>query len=153
MPNFSSILDRKPDEIEEPKPFPVGWYLVILQGQPQKGESSQKKTEYWDFPCKILAPQEGVSQEEIEKFGGVQGKELKGRSGLRYYVTEESAYRLKEFLIDHLAIDPTASDGSTKTMRMLMAEAPGKQCLVEIRHNPSQDGKRLYSEVNATARV
>jgi hypothetical protein len=148
MPNFSSILDRKASTIEEPKPFPVGTYLVLLQGQPIRGESSQKKTEYWDFPSKILQPQSDVSQEEIEKFGGVQGKELKGRGGLRFYITEESAYRMKEFLTEHLGIDE-----GEKTMREMLAEAPGKQVYVTISHQPSDDGKRIYSQVVSTARV
>jgi len=153
MPNFSSILDRKASEIEEPKPFPVGTYLVLLQGQPQRGESSQKKTEFWDFPAKVLQPQGDVSQSEIEAFGGVQGKDLKGNGGLRYYVTEESAYRLKEFLLDHLGISESGSNGAEKTMREMMAEAPGKQVYVTIAHQPSDDGRRIYSRVASTARV
>jgi len=148
MPNFSSILDRKASEIEEPKPIPVGTYLVLLQGQAVRGESTVKKTEYWDFPAKILQPQSDVSQAEIERFGGVQGKDLRGNGGLRYYVTEESAYRLKEFLVDHLGI---SDEG--KTIREMMAEAPGKQVYVTISHQPSDDGKRVYSRVAQTARV
>jgi len=153
MPNFSSILDRKSSEVEEPKALPVGTYLVILQGQYQMGQSSVKKTDFIFFPSKILAAQEDVSQSEIEAFGGVQGKELKGRQGLQFYLTEESAYRLKEFLVDHLGIAPTNPDGSEKSMKEMCMEAPGKQVLAVVSHQPSDDGKRIFGNLAKTMRV
>lgn len=153
MPNFSSILDRKPSEIEEPKAIPVGTYLVLLQGQYQTGESSQKKTPFVFFPSKILQAQEDVSQDEINAFGGVQGKELKGRQGLLFYLTDESVYRLKEFLIDHLGIEPTDGAGNERSIKEILADASGKQVLVQITHQPSPDGKRLFGQVSATMKV
>lgn len=148
MANFSSILDRKAHEIEEPKAFPVGTYLVLLQGQYQTGESSVKKTPFVFFPAKVLMAQEDVSQSEVEAFGGVQGKELKGRQGLQFYLTDESAYRLKEFLVDHLGIEP-----GDKSLKEMMTEAPGKQVLVTISHQPSDDGKRIFGQVAKTMKV
>lgn len=152
-PNFSSILDRKPSEIEEPKAMPVGTYLVILQGQYQTGESSQKKTPFVFFPSKVLQAQDDVSVDEINTFGGVQGKELKGRQGLQFYTSEDAMYRLKEFLIDHLGIDPMGSDGTERSIKEMLADAPGKQVLVQITHQPSPDGKRLFGQVSATMKV
>jgi hypothetical protein len=38
-------------------------------------------------------------------------------------------------------------------MREMLAEAPGKQVYVTISHQPSDDGKRIYSQVVSTARV
>jgi len=153
MANFSSILDRKASEIEEPKALPVGTYLVILQGQYQMGQSSQKKTDFIFFPSKILQPQEDVSQSEIEAFGGVQGKELKGRQGLLFYLTDESAYRLKEFLIDHLGIEANNASGQEKSIKEMCMEAPGKQVLATISHQPSDDGKRIFGNLAKTMRV
>lgn len=46
MADFTSILNKPMAETERPKPLPVGTYLCMVQGQPEFGESNQKKTPF-----------------------------------------------------------------------------------------------------------
>ena len=39
-PNFASILDEAPTEIDRPKPIPTGTYLCRVQGTPTYDKSS-----------------------------------------------------------------------------------------------------------------
>jgi hypothetical protein len=57
-------------------------------------------------------------------------------------------WRLKELLAEHLGIDPT-----NKSMREMLAEAPGQQLIVKIRHDISDDGKRTFHKIDSTAHV
>jgi hypothetical protein len=148
MSTFEEILNKPAEEIQRPPPYPVGSYLVQIKGTPVFGESSQKKTKYVAFTGQFLQPMDDVNPQELQAFGGIQGKELKaGRNGLIYYITDDAVWRLKEFLVDHLGLD----EGG-KGLKELIAEAPGHQVVVTYRQEPTQDGKGFVSTVAATSR-
>ena len=48
-PNFASILDEAPTEIDRPKPIPTGTYLCRVQGTPTYDKSSKKGTPFVQF--------------------------------------------------------------------------------------------------------
>ena len=93
-PNFGSILDRAPSEIEKPKPLPQGSYITQIVGQPRFDKSTKKQTEYVEFTHKLLAAQEDVDEDELKDLGGVKDKVMKNT----FYLTEGAAWRLKEVL-------------------------------------------------------
>ena len=138
-PNFGSILDRAPSEIEKPKPLPQGSYITQIVGQPRFDKSTKKQTEYVEFTHKLLAAQEDVDEDELKALGGVKDKVMKNT----FYLTESAAWRLKEFL-EHCGIDEADS------LREMIEETPGKQVGIFINHEASQDGTSVFARVGKT---
>lgn len=153
MASFEEILNKKPSEIKSPPPYPVGTYHCLVDGPPAAEESSQKKTPCRTYRFKILSPMGDVDQAAyLEQ--QIQGKFIVGQmSGTAFYLTDEAAPRYKDFLIDHLGINPLNGSGEEKSMKEIEAEAPGKQLLVKLKHDLAQDGKRIYHKVESTAHV
>lgn len=144
MSSFKDILDKPASEIQPPKPLPVGTYLCIIDGIPAYNEVGQNKTLCVDFNGKIIAPQEDVDPHAIADMkDGVIGKNIR----LRYFLTDDAAFRVKTFLVDHLGIDDTG------TLRQMIDSAPGKQVYVKVRHRASQDGTSIFTDVESTAKV
>ena len=138
---FGSILDKPVGKIKEPVAMPTGTYtFVVLHRRYDK--SSKKQTEFVEFTCNYLDAGDDVDQDALKEAGGIAGKSLKAT----YYLTEEAAYRLKEFLA-HLGIE------EQDTLRPMIEEATGKQFLGTIRHEPSQDGTRIFARLGQTAPV
>lgn len=139
-PNFASILDKPSSEVERPKPLPVGTYLWAVNGMPRYDKSSKKQTEFVEFTLNCLGAGEDVDQEALAAMGGFQGKQMKAT----YYLTENSLWRLKEFL-DHCGIDPEGS------LRQRVEQAAGCQVVGQITHEASQDGQSVFARLGNTA--
>jgi hypothetical protein len=145
MTNFTAILDKPASAVEKPRPYPVGTYLAVITDEPEQGEtSSEKRTPFLKFKAKLLAPQADVDQAELIAQGGIAGK----TTTITQWLTEDSLYRLKTFLTDHLGIDETG-----KSLRQMIAETRNRQLLVTIKHRASKDGTSVIAEVDKTAPV
>jgi hypothetical protein len=141
-PNFGSILDKQASTIEPPKNLPVGSYVCMVNGRHETGESSQKKTPFVRFELKPTEAMEDVDQDALEEAGGIGDKTIRAD----FYLTEASAYRLKEFL-EHCGID---SEG--RTMREMLDDAPGCTVVATIRHEMAQDGSnRVFARLGRTS--
>lgn len=143
QPNFGSVLDKPASEIERPKPLPQGSYVTVISGLPRFDKSSKKQTEFAEFTHKVLSAGEDVDQDDLKAHGDYQGREIKNT----FYLTEASAYRLKEFLINDLGIEEQES------LRPMLDEVAGRQCIVHIKHTASDDGKSVYANIASTAPV
>lgn len=150
MASFEEILKRKYSEFKPPQPFPVGMYHCLIEGQPTPGKSSQKGTDFLRFQFKILKAMDGVDQALAAEMQ-VVGKLIP----CEYYITDAASNRCTEMLVEHAGIDPGGEPGSPteKSLEELLAEAPGRQLMVTIKHEFSPDGKRVYSRVASTAHV
>lgn len=145
--SFSAILDKPSDSIERPKPLPAGTYLAMVVGQPRLDKSKQKGTPFAEFTLKLVQAGEDVDASLLAEYlNGRKLIEITTRD--TYYLTDEAAYRLKEF-IDHCGVPN--EDGATLGQRL--AHVPGCQLLISIRHKPSDDGTRVYANVAQTAAV
>lgn len=150
MPSFEEILNKPASEIKAPQPYPLGTYHCIIDGAPTPGKSSQKQTDYLQFKYKILSPQEDVDAREAAS------QQIVGKMVTQdFYITENETtqFMLKDFLVNSLGIEEENGTGQAKSLRELVAEAPGKQLLVKLRHELSRDGKRVYHRVDSTAHV
>lgn len=143
MANFEDILNKKASEIKPPPAYPVGTYHCLVDGPPTPGKSSQKQTDFLQFKLKILSPMQDVDAQQAAE-QQIVGKMIQNE----YYITDATAWRIKEFLVDHLGIEE-----GDKSLKELVAESPGKQVLAKLRHELSQDGKRVYHRVDSTAHV
>jgi hypothetical protein len=144
LASFEEILKKPVSEIKSPQAYPVGTYHCLVDGPPEPGKSSQKGTPQLRFKFKILAPWKGVDAAQAAE-QQVVGKFITND----YYITDDAAYRLVEML-DALGID--MEDGA-KPLDQAIAEAPGKQVLVTLKHELSQDGKRVFHRLESTEHV
>jgi hypothetical protein len=140
-PNFSSILDESPTEVERPKPLPVGTYLCIVAGQPVYDKSTKKGTPYVEFTLRPLAAESDVDEDELAEAGGLDNKSLRAT----FYLTEDAVYRLDEFH-QHCGID--LEDEASRRQRN--DEVVNAQVRVVVNHGTSQDGTRIYAQIART---
>lgn len=106
-PNFSSILDDAPTEIDRPKSLPTGTYEFVV-GRWEEGVSSQKKTPFVRFQMRPHATTDDVDEDELaEALTSADGTEVELGSktmSITFYVTPGAVYRLDEFH-QHCGID------------------------------------------------
>lgn len=140
--SFADILDRAPSDIERPKPLPTGTYHCIVVGLPEMGKSAKKQTPYAKFTLRPTAAGDDVDTGELEAMGGLGNKTIPAT----YYLTEDSLFRLKDFL-EHCGI----TEGST--LAEMIDQSPNREVMAFIRHVPSQDGQSVYAELGRTAPV
>ena len=145
MTSFEEILNRPSSQTEAPKPFPVGTYHCIVEGPPEQIKSSQKGTDGLRFRYRVLSPQEDVDAAQAAE-AQVIGKSIQDD----VWVTEGSAFRLKDLLVETLGI---SDNEGRRPFREMLAEVPGKQLFVKMKHQISDDGKRIFSRVESTAHV
>lgn len=153
MANFQDILNKPAASIEKPKPYPVGTYLGMIEGAPAFGQAaSENKTDFVEFSTKILSLGDDVDPVAVatfqEKGQQIVGKTLKGFNWLRFYVTDDSAWRLMAFLEEHLGIEK-----GSKSLNEMLAEAPGKQFYFTVKHEATKDGSGVVAKLGNTAKV
>jgi hypothetical protein len=141
-PNFQSILDEAPSEVDRPKPLPTGTYLTTVQGPVVYDKSSRKQTPYVQFTLRVIGAMDDVDAEELNEMGGFEGKTIRAT----FYTTEDAIYRLDEFH-EHCGIDLT--DGHSRRTRN--DEVINSHVLASIRHRTSDDGTQIFAELGRTA--
>lgn len=147
MANFTDILNRPADDIKPPAVLPMGSYHTIVSGMPEQGKSSKKKTDFLKFVHKIIAPLDDVDPDAIAEFQAdgelIVGQEVENT----LYVTDKSAFMLKEF-IENCGVDLTG-----KTLVEGIEEVPNCEVIIHMKHETSDDGKRIFSKIGSTAKV
>jgi len=138
MSNFADILSKKVDQIEKPKPLPVGTYLCLIDGAGEYVKLGANQTDAIKIKVKVLQAGEDVDDEALIEAGGVSEKTL----FVTLFLTEDAAWRSKKFLVETLGID-----GDGKSLGELFTEIPGKTFRGVIGHRPSKDGTEIYAEI------
>lgn len=139
-PNFASILDEAPTEVERPKPLPVGTYTWLV-GPWITGKSSKKGTPFVEFTLRCLAAGEDVDTDELETMGGCDGKTQR----LTFYTTEDAIYRLDEFH-EHCGLDLT----DAMSRRQRNDEVVNAQVLGYIGHRQAEGADTIFAEIKRT---
>lgn len=149
--NFSDILDRAPTEVEKPKPLPAGKYSTVLIGVPRYDKSAKKQTPFVEFQHKLTSAGEDVDQDALkEALAQADGTSRRLADIVMkntFYLTEGSAWRLKEFLGD-CGFDV---DSDEHSLREMIEQSSGRSVDIYIKHTPSQDGKSIFAEIASTA--
>ena len=148
MASFEEILKRKSSDIKPPEAYPVGTYHCLVDGPPTPGKSSQKQTDFLKYKFKILSVMQDVDAAKAAE-QQVVGKMIESD----FYITDAAVWRLKEMLVDHLGIEDKAGTPQEKDLMEMVAESPGRQVLVKLKHEISQDGKRVFHRLDSTAHV
>ncbi len=144
MPNFMEAIDssKKLDDIRDVPPIPVGTYLVMGNGHAEKVKSTQKGTDGLAFKVKFLQPREDVDPTSLQAFLSASEKSLADHEMTS--TIWESPYA-EQNLRDLLK---AAGIKGSLGIKQAIAEYPGSQFLVHIRHRPSQDGSRLMADID-----
>lgn len=152
---FGSILDKPPSEVERPKPLPAGTYVAMVKGLPRFDKSAKKGTEFVEFTMQLIEPYQNENGEQdidaddladaLTKPSGDTVPLSDRTMRNTYYLTEDALWRLKKFLVDDLGIDEGDS------FRPMIDETPGKQCVLSIKHQASDDGTAVFAQVASTA--
>lgn len=140
-PNFSSVLDQKVEDIEKPKPLPVGTYIGVINAAPEIGPVGKNNTLAAKFKIKILMADSDVDQDLLSAMGGIKEREIQHT----LWLTEDAAWRAKEF------VEQCGVSGASKTLRESLTECMGCQIKLNLNHRPSEDGKELYLNIKSTA--
>lgn len=134
--DFNSLLDTPVEEIKAKPPTPIGTYGFRIKSL-ENIVSSQKKTPGVQFNCVPFEAKDDVDQELLAEAGGLGEREMK----TIFYLTPDALNMVKEFLTDTCGIE-----GSGKTLRALLAEAPGSTFLGVVTHEPAKSG-HMYATI------
>lgn len=140
-PNFSDLLNNNADEIERPKPLPAGSYLCTVKGLPEHGKSAKKQTPFVNFTLAVQQALDDVDADDLGAMGGTENKTIKAT----YYLTENSLWRLKEFL-EHCGIDL-----SGKTLAAAIDETVNCSVVAQLKHEASEDRTAVFAKLANTA--
>jgi hypothetical protein len=143
--SFEDILNQPLADIEAPKALPIGTYLGIIDGQPEFVKLGQNQTDAVQMNIK---PIKAIKVDEKQLSEVLNGAALSDkRIRHRVFITQDSKHRLKQFLVDHLGISADIP------VKQGIAEAMGKQLVVELGHQSSTDGTQVFNTVKSTANV
>ena len=147
MASFEEILNKKSSEVRAPQAYPVGTYHCLVDGPPEPGQSSQKGALLLRYKFKILSPMGDVDATQAAE------QQIVGKTFTDDFYIENADWRLKEFLRDALGVEDQEGTPQEKTLKEMVAESPGKQVLVKLRHEMSRDGKRVFHRADSYAHV
>lgn len=151
MASFADILDKPATEIDRPKPLPVGEYVWSIQGLPKFDKSKEKQTPYYEFSVKCISALDSVNEEDLQDWAKKSDGTMRSLTDfvtrITFYITEDSLYRLQEFLVH---CDAAEDDIST---RQAIDNTPNHQFVGSITHTASKDGTSVYANIGKTAPV
>jgi hypothetical protein len=137
MVDFTSLLEKKTDDVEAPALLPAGSYLMTI-AQYRTGESSKQKTPYVEFDLKIAQAMEVEDQEGLAKVRNLTDKTLK----TQFYLSEDALFRLKDFLAK------TGLPTEGRSFAEILSEVAGAQIIGIVSHrvNPN-NAEQIFAEV------
>jgi hypothetical protein len=145
MATLTELLSVPAESIEPPKALPQGSYHAVVDGNFVPVESQEKRTPGVQFNFRLLGPMKVHDEKALAEAGGCVGKSVK----YAFYVTEDNRYFLKQFLTDHLGIDPKG-----KEITEMVAEAPGKEVVIFLKNMLSRGSEpRVIHVVDSFAKL
>ena len=137
MPDFRELLSTKVDEIERPKPLPVGTYTWLVEKQEFTKANNADKTDLCRFIMKALAADEDVSDEELAAHGENWNRRTHRAD---FWIDADSLYRLVDFC------EKCGVDVSGRTLDELIPECVQTQVKGYLIQVPStKDPDTIYN--------
>lgn len=122
--SLADILNSRANELEAPKPIPVGHYIARVGSIGRFSQVGADNKDVVDFDIILLQPGEDVDPDAIRELSApIAGRKLRGRFFLH---DADAAYRFKENFLAKLGLD------TSKTLLELCNEANGAQVQVKI---------------------
>ena len=148
-PDFTSILDMTPDEVERPKILPPGGYVCVIKERPISDVSSMKETPYWEFVLHPVEALENVDEDSLAdaltRANGEKRKLSDMTIRARFYDTEAAGFRLKKFLLQDCQLEPKGTFGA------IIENIIGCEVIANIKHRSVGDD--TFVDLKSTAPV
>lgn len=146
-PDFTSILNETVESVERPALPPLGTYVMSIPTVPKM--DSRDRWDVIDIAVKGVSIGDDVDPDLMKAYGAVSS--VTARISFMFDKEDKAAFeqthfRLKTFLENHLGIDPKL------TLKEALNAAVNKQCLVEISYRADKnDPSIMYTNVKRTA--
>jgi hypothetical protein len=132
----ASLLDKRPGEVERPKPLPIGTWNGVIK-KTEFGETKNKDTSL-KLTIGGLSAGEDVNHAELE------GLNLSSKSATTTFVLRpDTLFRLSEFI----ATMPI-EDVEQKSLNESIAELVNLGVTFEMKHRASEDGTQVYEQLD-----
>ena len=150
MVDFTSILSKKAELTSKPKPKPIGTYLAAIVGHPNQKEVKVQGEDkpVISFSTKVLSPGPDVVLSP-------EDGDVSSWAPFRYDIWvdgPEGEYRLRTFLENSIGLSVKG-----KSYGELLAECPGRQLTIALRHRPYVDRNtgeaEIATEIASTAKA
>lgn len=138
MANFTEILSRKAEEVEKPKPLPVGQYLWSIPNLFEQEEIGENKTPALIWKVKCVAPQSDVDMAALAESGNAKDREQR----VTFFLTEDALWRLRDFLTK-LGVTE-----SGRSLAEMAADATNRMFYATVKHRWNKDKTQLFGEVD-----
>lgn len=135
--DLSNLLGKRSDEIEKPKPLPIGNYGWLIKSH-EIVESSQKKTPGVQFTVQPFEAKDDVDEDLLAEVKEPFKKQMK----LTFWITEDSLWRLNDFL------QMLELGGNGETLEELIPETTGQQFVAKVKHEQMQDGNDFIPRID-----
>lgn len=108
MPDFSALLKKPLNDVKRPPILPQGTYFGVITKY-SLDESTEKKTPYVRFHCKLTGPGDDIPTDMLVSEDGKPIDLSKKEAHSDFYLSDDAFYRIKEFQ-ESLGIDTSDRD-------------------------------------------
>lgn len=140
--SFKDILKKPIADIKAPPPMPIGTYDFRIKSH-EFVESGKKKTPGVQFNVVPTRAHDDVSQDELKTMEKPLSEIEKK---LTFWISEDSAFRLREFLENDLGLSGPSLD-------VLIPQAVNTLFAGYVNQRPSEDNTKMFSEITKTAKA
>lgn len=158
-PAFSDILHTPLSAIEPPKPVPSGSYVAMVLGPPPEPQEASTGTKFYQFNLQLLEAENDVNKVDLQAAltkldGTVIALREKAIRSDRYYLTDQSLFRILKFFTDLGICDEKGKDTSGDDINIVeaVAQTPGRQLRVYVTHATGPSGG-VFANVTQTSPV
>lgn len=136
--SYKDLLKARPADIKAPEPIPPGPFKVKINSY-EFGTAGSKNTECVFFSLRLLEPGDEVDPDLLE---AAKDDLAKAKPKHKIFLTEDSIWVLKNFLVDTLKIPEADS------LEEMLPQAVGKEFIAIFTQQPSEkDKERMVSFV------
>lgn len=138
--DFSNLLSQPMDNIKKPPVKPAGTYHATI-AEHKFGKSAKKGTPFVQFDFTGVQPGEDVDPEQLKDEDGAPIDLSKWKPNIQFYLTTDSAFRLKDF-IESLKIP---SKG--RSLNETIPETRGLPVLLTVSMKATETGEAFFNRV------
>lgn len=137
--DFSSLLDRNVEDIKRPPALPAGDYPAVIKNK-EFGDNNKNKTPYVRFAIGLTGWPEEVDSAD-RQFDGKPIDLSKKTFRKDYYLTEDSLWRLKDFL------EALGLGGGNRKISELIDECIGQPVIAQVEQYINQKNSEIGNQI------
>jgi hypothetical protein len=145
MVNFAELLNKRTEEAQRPKPYPVGTYICQIKSHKLQEAVGPNKTPACTFVVAPVQAGPDVDKVVLEEMGGIGTRDI----NLTYWVTGDALWRLSDFLTK------LGMNTAGRTFLELLPETTGLvfQATVSLRPSNKQGDDTIYNDITEVSQI